>query len=92
MLVRYFRRPSRIEQLRSSTGGHLLERFAKELSQGRYQWVAARKHIRAAEERQREETRRNGERDRTEADGGWQGVSESRGIYERANASSGPMS
>jgi hypothetical protein len=48
MLVRYFRRPSRIEQLRSSTGGHLLEGFAKELSQGRYQWVAARKHIRAA--------------------------------------------
>jgi hypothetical protein len=26
-------------------------------------------------ERQREETRRNGERDRTEAEGGWQGVS-----------------
>lgn len=49
MLVRYFRRLSRIEQLRSSTGGHLLEGFAKELSQGRYQWVAARKHIRAAE-------------------------------------------
>ncbi len=49
MLVRYFRRPSRIEQLRSSTGGHLLEGFANELSQGRYQWVAARKHIRAAE-------------------------------------------
>ena len=49
MLVRYFRRPSRIEQLRSSTSGHLLEGFAKELSQGRYQWVAARKHIRAAE-------------------------------------------
>ena len=44
MLVRYFRRPSRIEQLRSSTGGHLLEGFAKELSQGCYQWVAARKH------------------------------------------------
>jgi len=49
MLVRYFRRPSRIEQLCSSTGGHLLEGFAKELCQGRYQWVAARKHIRAAE-------------------------------------------
>src|SRR5229473_1489569 len=49
MLIRYFRRPSRIEQLRSSTGGHLLEGFAKELSQGRYQWVAARKHIRAGE-------------------------------------------
>ena len=28
-------------------------------------------------ERQREETRRNGEKDRTEAEGGWQGVSES---------------
>jgi integrase/recombinase XerD len=49
MLVRYFRRPSRIEQLRSITGGHLLEGFAKELSQGRYQWVAARKHLRAVE-------------------------------------------
>ena len=49
MLVRYFTRPSRIEQLRSSTGGHLLEAFANELSQGRYQWVAARKHIRSAE-------------------------------------------
>ncbi len=49
MLVRYFRRPSRIEQLRNSTGGHLLEGFAKELSQGCYKWVAARKHIRAAE-------------------------------------------
>ncbi len=49
MLVRYFTRPSRIEQLRSSTGGHLLDAFANELSQGRYQWVAARKHIRSAE-------------------------------------------
>lgn len=49
MLVRYFRRPSRIEQLGSSTGGYLLEGFAKELSESRYQWVAARKHIRAAE-------------------------------------------
>src|SRR5262249_16342559 len=49
MLVRYFRRPSRIEELHSNTGGYLLEEFAKELSQGRYQWVAARKHIRAAE-------------------------------------------
>jgi len=49
MLVRYFRRPSRIEQLRSSSGGCLLEGFAKELSESRYQWVAARKHIRAAE-------------------------------------------
>src|SRR5271166_4030568 len=49
MLVRYFRRPSSIEPLRSSTGGHRLEGFAQELSQCRYQWVAARKHIRAAE-------------------------------------------
>jgi integrase/recombinase XerD len=49
LLVRYFTRPSRIEQLRSSTGGHLLEAFANELSQGRYQWVAARKQIRSAE-------------------------------------------
>jgi hypothetical protein len=41
MLVRYFRRPSRIEQLRSSAGGHLLEGFAKELSQvcySRHPW------------------------------------------------------
>src|SRR5882762_5126016 len=49
MLVRYFRQPSRIEELRNNTGGYLLEGFAKELSRGRYQWVAARKHIRAAE-------------------------------------------
>ena len=49
MLVRYFTRPSRIEELRSSRGGHLLEGFANQLSQSRYQWVAARKHIRAAE-------------------------------------------
>jgi hypothetical protein len=44
MLVRYFRRPSRIEQLRSSTGGHLLEGFAKQLSQGRYQWGSTEEH------------------------------------------------
>jgi hypothetical protein len=49
MLVRHFRRPSCIEQLRSCSGGHLLEGFANQLSQGRYQWVAARKHIRVAE-------------------------------------------
>src|SRR5712691_5440760 len=49
MLVCYFQRPSRIEELRTNPGGHLLEGFAKELSQSRYQWVAARKHIRAEE-------------------------------------------
>ena len=43
MLIRYFTRPSRIEELRTNPGGHLLEGFAKELCQGRYQWVAARK-------------------------------------------------
>jgi hypothetical protein len=31
MLVRYFRRPSRIEQLRSNSGGYLLEGFAKDI-------------------------------------------------------------
>ena len=49
MLVRYFTRPSRIEELHSSSGGHLLEGFANQLSQSRYRRVAARKHIRAAE-------------------------------------------
>ena len=49
MLVCYFARPSRIEELRTNPGGHLLEGFAKELSESRYQWVAAHKHIRAAE-------------------------------------------
>src|SRR5882762_4720 len=49
MLVRYFRRPSGIEELRNNTGGSLLEGFAKELSRGSYQWVAARKHIGTAE-------------------------------------------
>ena len=49
MLVCYFARPSRIEELRTNPGGHLLEGFAKTLFQDRYQWVVARKHIRAAE-------------------------------------------
>jgi len=49
MLIHYFTRPSRIEELHTNPGGHLLEGFAKELSQNRYQWVAARKHIRVAE-------------------------------------------
>jgi len=41
--------PSGIEELRNNTGGSLLEGFAKELSRGSYQWVAARKHIGTAE-------------------------------------------
>ncbi len=49
MLVQYFKRPSRIEELRSCPGSHLLEEFAKELAAARYQWVAARQHIRTAE-------------------------------------------
>jgi integrase/recombinase XerD len=49
MLIQYFKRPSRIEELRNRPGGHLLEDFAKELAAVRYQWVAARQHIRTAE-------------------------------------------
>jgi site-specific recombinase XerD len=49
MLVQYFKRPSRIEELRGCPGSHLLEEFAKELAAARYQWVAARQHIRTAE-------------------------------------------
>src|SRR5260370_18288699 len=49
MLIQYFKRPSRIEELRNWPGGHLLEGFAQTLCQSRYKWVAARKHIRAAE-------------------------------------------
>jgi hypothetical protein len=50
MLVRYFRRPSRIEQLRSNTGGYLLEGFAKELSESRYQWDSTLHSRRAGRE------------------------------------------
>jgi hypothetical protein len=49
MLIQYFKSPSRIEELHNGQGGHLLEGFAQTLCQSRYQWVAARKHIRAAE-------------------------------------------
>jgi len=49
MLIQYFTRSSRIEELRNCPGGHLLEDFAKELAAVRYQWVAARQHIRTAE-------------------------------------------
>jgi hypothetical protein len=50
MLIQYFKRPSRIDELRNCPGGHLLEEFAKELAAARYQWVAARQHIRTAEQ------------------------------------------
>ena len=49
MLIQYFTRPSRIDELRNCPGGRLLEDFAKELAAARYQWVAARQHIRTAE-------------------------------------------
>jgi integrase/recombinase XerD len=49
MLIQYFKRPARIEELHDGQGGHLLEGFAQTLCESRYQWVAARKHIRAAE-------------------------------------------
>jgi hypothetical protein len=41
MLIQYFTRPSRIDELRNCPGGRLLEDFAKELAAARYQWVAA---------------------------------------------------
>jgi hypothetical protein len=49
MLIQYFTRPSRIDELRNCPSGHLLEGFAKELAAAGYQWVAARQHIRTAE-------------------------------------------
>ncbi len=49
MLIQYFKSPSRIEELRNGQCGHLLEGFAQTLCRSRYRWVAARKHIRAAE-------------------------------------------
>lgn len=50
MLIQYFKRQSRIVELRNGPGGQLLEGFADWLfHQSRYHWVAARKHIRAAE-------------------------------------------
>jgi hypothetical protein len=36
MLIRYFTRPSRIEELRTNPGGQLLEGFAEELSPSKF--------------------------------------------------------
>ncbi len=49
MFEQFFDRPSRIQSLRDSPGGPLLEGFAKELCQGGYAEITARRHIRAAE-------------------------------------------
>jgi hypothetical protein len=39
MLVQYFKRPSRIEELRSCPGSHLLEEFAAFAASPRYELV-----------------------------------------------------
>ena len=49
MFEQFFDRPSRIQSLRDSSGGPLLEGFAKELYQRGYAEITARRHIRAAE-------------------------------------------
>jgi len=49
MFEKFFDSPSRIQSLRDGPGGPLLEGFAKELCQGGYAGITARRHIRAAE-------------------------------------------
>lgn len=49
MFEQFFDCPSRIQSLRDSPGGPLLEGFAKELCQQGYAEITARRHIRAAE-------------------------------------------
>ena len=49
MIAEFFDGVSRIEQLRNSPGGPLLELFAEELFHAGYAEITARKHIRAAE-------------------------------------------
>jgi site-specific recombinase XerD len=49
MFAEFFNGASRIEELRNSPGGPLLELFAEELSHSGYAEITARKHIRAAE-------------------------------------------
>jgi len=49
MFEEFFDRPSRIQSLRDGPDGLLLEGFAKELWQGGYAKITARRHIRAAE-------------------------------------------
>jgi len=49
MFEEFFDGHSRIQALRDSPGGRLLEGFAKELFQVRYAEITARRHIRAAE-------------------------------------------
>ena len=49
MLSEFFESPSRIQELRASREGHLIEKFAQELYQTGYAEITARRHIRAAE-------------------------------------------
>ena len=49
MFEKFFEGASRIQELRDSPGGFLLDGFAKELSQLGYAEITARRHIRAAE-------------------------------------------
>ena len=49
MLTEFFKYPSRIRELLSRPGGHLLESFAQELSQSGYANSSGCDHIRAAE-------------------------------------------
>ena len=49
MLSEFFDSPLRVQELRDSPGGHLLEGFAQELFKSGYAEITARRHIRAAE-------------------------------------------
>ena len=49
MLAEYFESPIRIEEIRNSPEGHLLEGFVQELYQSGYAQLTARRHLRAAE-------------------------------------------
>jgi site-specific recombinase XerD len=49
MLTEFFDSPLRIQELRDSPEGRLLEGFSEELSQAGYAEITARRHIRAAE-------------------------------------------
>jgi site-specific recombinase XerD len=49
MFEQFFNCPSQIQSLRDGPDGPLLEKFARELCQGGYTEITARRHIRAAE-------------------------------------------
>ena len=49
MLSEFFDSPLRVQELRDSPGGHLLEGFAQELFKSGYAEITARRHVRAAE-------------------------------------------